>query len=360
MVLKDKEIKAILAEVSASLAVAKKNEVAKLSKAVGEPSPDQDDSASAPAAPEATDSAPAPESADAGGPPAGVAPDASASPDASAPPADASASAPGMDASASPDASAGDPAAEASVSPEQLVAEYSKLDDESLKSHYMACKQAVFARMEQSGAGADQSAPPAGPDASAGAPPAGPEASMPPPAMKGELAADGKIAPPTSIDGSGMAANGTIAPPTSGNGSLEQWKGPGANTSAKTSPASPNSAAMPGTGSPKPEVAKSETEELQAKVELLEKALEKTISLFAQAQPIRRAVTSVAALERTESLAKTEAAKPAAEPSKQVVSETLSGLIRGGKLSKADKQKVLDFYERKVEFAKIAHLFPTK
>lgn len=348
MTLKDSEIKAILAEVSASLTAAKKSEVAKLSKAVEGEEPDGDE---APASsPEASDSAPAPEASEgAGGPPAGdvpppAAPDASASPDASAAPASAT-----MDGSAPQDPAA--QGAEGPVDPQQLAQEYSALDDESLKAHYMACKQAVFARMEQSqggapGADAAAGAPPAGPEASAGGPPPA-EGSMPPPAMKAEgKPEDGNVVPVTSID--------------QGTKETQQNNGPGADLSAKVDVPSPATAVNPGPGAPKADggLGKSERESQ------LEAALETLAGMVLQTtiKPQRLATTSLQELERRELLAKGEKAvvvKPVESSDKKAVQAKLSELVREQKLSKSDKEKVMKYYV-KGDFKLVEHLFPTK
>jgi hypothetical protein len=114
-----------------------------------------------------------------------------------APPADASGSAP-ADASAS-----GDPAADATTDHDALVAEYSKLDAETLKAHFLAAKEALMAALGADAAGAADGAPaaPPAPAADAGAPPPAAAAAPPmdagspppdaPPALKGEMPADG-------------------------------------------------------------------------------------------------------------------------------------------------------------------------
>lgn len=344
MTLKDSEIKAILAEVHASLTEAKKSEVAKLSKAVDGAHEEPDGDEPQASSPEASDSAPAPESSEgAGGPPAGDVPppDASASPDAGAP---ASAT---MDGSAPPDASAdgsADPAAQQGpVDPAQLSQEYSALDDESLKAHYMACKQAVFARMEQSqGApGAEAGAPPA--EASAGGPPPAAEGSVPPPAMKAEGKPEmGNVVPVTSID--------------QGQKETQQNNGPGADLSATNHEPSPATAADPGPGAPKADhgLGKSEREAQ------LEAALETLAGLVLHTtKPKQLATTSLQELERRELLAKGEkaaAVKPVDAGDKKAVQAKLSELVREQKLSKSDKEKVMKYYV-KGDFALVKHLF---
>lgn len=347
MTLKDSEIKAILAEVSASLTAAKKSEVAKLSKAVEGEEPDGDEPQAS--SPEASDSAPAPEASEgAGGPPAGDVPP-PAAPDASAAPDAASAT---MDGSAPPaDASADPAAAQGPVDPQQLAQEYSALDDESLKAHYMACKQAVFARMEQSqggapGADAAAGAPPAGPEASAGGPPPA-EGSVPPPAMKAEGKPEGgNVVPVTSID--------------QGKKETQQANGPGADLSAKVEVPSPATAVNPGPGAPKADsgLGKSEREsQLEAALETLAGMVLQTTS-----KPQRLATTSLQELERRELLAKGEkaVAAPAVDSSnKAAVQSQLSALVREQKLSKSDKEKVMKYYV-KGDFKLVEHLFPTK
>jgi hypothetical protein len=323
--LKEAEIKNILAEVTASLQAAKKSEAEKLIKALDgeESAPAGDESApaaesAAPAAPEASGSAPA------------DAPDMGSAPAESAP---AESAAPADPAAADPAASA-DPAAEQSAEvtdPAVLMPEYAKLSDAGLKAHYMACKQAVFERMQgAASAGPDASVPPA-PDASAVASPPAAGAS---PAMKTE----------------GMPDKGNIDPVTKpGSQSLDQATGPGASLSAKTVETSEASQV----GGVEKEVAKSESE----KDQVIE-GLVKAVNLLINGPQIRKAVTSVAYVERSESLEKSE--KPAAKKlAPEAMKAHLSELIRSGKLNKSEKAAVLSFYETKnpSHLEKIAHLF---
>lgn len=89
-----------------------------------------------------------------------------------------------------PDMGAQDGAIEPAPSVDELMAEYSKLDPEQLKMHYLACKGAIMAVMGQ-GDGAPEAAAPAA------APPVAPvpEASAPP-ALKGEMAMKGSRSNP--------------------------------------------------------------------------------------------------------------------------------------------------------------------
>ncbi len=321
--LKEAEIKNILAEVTASLQAAKKSEAEKLSKAIDgeEPSAPAESApaeSEAPAAPEASESAPAasPEMGDA--PPAESAP---------------AESAPAESAPVDPAASA-DPAAEAGpADPAMLAQEYAKLDDEQLKAHYMAAKQAVFERMQgAASAGAPPDAASPSPDASAVASPPAAGAS---PAMKGEMAADGNVAPVTKP----------------GAQDLDQATGPGANLSGKQSPVSEASHADLKV---EKEVAKSEKSDERDQVI---EGLVKAVNLLVNGPQIRKAVTSVAFVERSESLAKSE--KPAAKKSAPEMKAHLSELIRSGKLNKNEKAAVVSYFETKnpIHLEKIAHLF---
>lgn len=123
-----------------------------------------------PAGPSSDPANAAPEGAGDAGPPAG------------GPPPDA---APGAGAPGDPAAAGG----EQGVDPQALKAEYAKLDPQSLEMHYLAAKEALYEKMQQSGAAAGPGAAnPAGapspspmPSAGPSAPPAGPGAGGPPP-----------------------------------------------------------------------------------------------------------------------------------------------------------------------------------
>ena len=105
--------------------------------------------------------------------------------------------APEVSAHAEPDGDeGGDPAADQEATPEVLEAEYSKLDVEELKMHFLAAKSVLMTKLGGGAEGAPEGAPEGSPE---GAPEAPPEASAGPPAMgKKEMAPSpgngGKIA----------------------------------------------------------------------------------------------------------------------------------------------------------------------
>ncbi len=264
----------------------------------------------------AIDDAPAEQSEGSAGdtvPPAGE-PDGdegSAPPDASAPPgAEASAPPPGAEVSAPPDASMAPPGGpddqtiQPAPSVEELQAEYVKLDPETLKMHYLACKGALMASM---GADAGGSAPPPGapPMAPPGAPPAGPPPGAAPMAM-GEM---------KTTDGNG--------------GQISAGK-----------------------------LGKSEKdlriEELEAQVKGQDAAMTKLAQVLET--PIRKSVKNLSDLRF---VSRTEDDKAAAvvNLSKKEIQAKLSEKIRGGKLSKSEKESILSFTAAgSVDTSKIAHL----
>jgi hypothetical protein len=318
MKLKNSELKSILAEVETEIESLLKGEADALKKAKddSEGSDDSSGGDSAPAAdaspaddagsaPEASASAPAPEA---------PAPDASATtPEASGSPApEASASAP-----AEASAPAGDPAAAAApADPEALKAEYAKLSPEELKAHYMAAKAALFEMMGAAGgAGPEASAP--APAPAPAAPPAGPEASasapVPPPAMKAEVPASMKKVP----------ANGDAL--------------------KDQSPAVPDAI--------KKSEKDAEVEDLKQQVELLAKAVD-----LALGTPVRKAITSVAHIPRTEEPAKTENVSP----NSPEVKEKIRKAIGSGKLSKSQKDKIFSYTLGNIGFDQVKDLLETK
>jgi hypothetical protein len=180
MKLKDSELKAILAEVQADLDKSLDLEVKKLSKAAGEdemPAEEPEMSAAPAEETPGEDHAPAEET-----PGEEHSAPADEAPMGDEPPAD--------EASAPADPAAEDPAAadgaEGAMSPEELEAEYSKLDPETLKMHYLAAKAALFAAMGGGAGGAPEASAPAAPPAAPPAAGPGMEASAPAPAMKSE------------------------------------------------------------------------------------------------------------------------------------------------------------------------------
>lgn len=100
---------------------------------------------------------------------------------------------------------------------------------------------------------------------------------------------------------------------------------------------------------------KKENDELRAlvksqgdKIELLTKAV-----THIAGTPIRKAVTSIAALKKTEDGKETKTPLTKAEMTSQ-----LSAMVKGGKLSKNDKSKIEQFYnEGSTNLGLIAHLF---
>jgi hypothetical protein len=186
---------------------------------------------------------------------------------------------------------------------EQLQAAYSQLPPDQLKLHFLAAKAALMATM-----GAEQGA--------------GPEASMAPPG-----------APPQAPPGAG-------APPMAM-----------AEMSGKQMPASPGNGGKMG---------KSED---SLKIEALEKQLTaqndellKLVQIVDKVTtPIRKSVKGLSDLkfiDRSEG----EKKSPAAQLSKADVAEKLKERIRGGKLSKSDKEMVSQYTMGMVDVSKIEHL----
>lgn len=222
---------------------------------------------------------------------------------AGAPPADASASAappagpPGASPSAPPAAS---PSAGMPTDPAQMAQMVAQMPPEAVKALYLAAKQALFA-----------AAPPAAPDMSAGpgAPPAGPSAPpMAPPAGPPPDASAG--APPMD--------------PAMGKGEFKASPGNGGKLAVKKSEADPEIA----------ELKKALKEQGEA-LEAFAKAFTRMAST-----PQRRAVTSVAALAKSEE--SNEEPKPM---SKSELNARLSEQIKSGKLEKKDKEAVRRFYD---------------
>lgn len=304
--LKKSDIDSLLIEVETALTAVLKEEQEKLSKAhPGEETSsetDSDTSATDPKTPDASASAPT---------------DSSAAP-ASAPPVDASSPAPDASAPPAPDVTAApadasapaDPAADVSNDPQALQEEYSKLgatDPEALKNHYLACKAALFALM---GAGADASAPaPATPAATPGAaiPPAASPSPDAPPAMKSELGATGTGGMPTSTE----EANG-------GKGMM-----------------------------------KSEKEQIKGLTDQLAKQEDALASLLSVIEavveaPVRKAVTSVAHLAKTEesekkdlsNLSNAEVKARLRKAAEKPLSKSDRGLINGFDLGHIGVDKV--------------------
>lgn len=319
MKLKDSELKSILAEVETEIESLLKSEGDALKKAKDDGAPDEGGSESGPAE-EAPAEASAPDAAPAEG---SAPPEVSGSPEAGSPPPEASAS-PEMS------APAGDPAADQALDPAALQAEYSTLSPEELKAHYMACKAALFAVMGAGGGGSPEGsapvgapppgAPPAGPEMSAspagpppGAPPAGPEMSPPPPAFKAEV-------PSTMTK---VPANGALKP---------------------------QAAAVPDAIKKSEQDSKIESltaklDDQNAQIDLMAKALD-----LALGTPVRKAVTGVAFLPKTESAPETK------ELNKSEIKEKITSLVRGGKLKKNDAEKLVSYSLGNLGFDQIKHL----
>ncbi len=288
----DDALKNILAEVGALVEPMLKSEVKNLNKADGEEEEAPPAEASAPKEEDSPteESTPAP----AGGPP-----------EQSAPPAGPPGGAPPMDAGPGGPPGA-DPSGGLPDDPAALMDMMAQLPPEKLKAIYMASKQALLAMKGAAGPGAaGPASPPAGPPGmGAGGPPpeqSGPPAGappMPPPAMKGEM----KASP--------------------GNGSV-----------AKKS--------------------EKDNEDLKALVKtqgdqiaLLTTAITKMV-----ATPIRKAITNVS------SLGKSESVPTEINLSKKEVTEALSEKVRSQSLSKKDKEAVRKYYDQGCkDLGLVAHL----
>lgn len=292
-----------LSECAVALEGMLKNEQAAIAKSAKDDAPVEESSGSeGPTAPESSDEPDGDE-----GPPMD---------EASAPaegPADDAGAPPAPEASA-PDAGAA-PGQEQAIAPaptvEALQAEYSKLDPEALKMHYLAAKSALMAVM-----GAEQGA---------GAPP-GAEASAP--------AAPPAAAPPAPPAGAPMAMgemkSGKQVNLTDGNG--------GEVEAGKLGKAEKEIADLRGQLS-------TQTEE----VAKLAKAVEVLL------QPVRKSVKGVSDLKfigRTEDAPE----QPAANLSKKEVQSQLRDKVREGKLSKADKELISQYSVGAVDITKIQHL----
>lgn len=332
--LNETEYQKVLADIESDLESVLKSEQEALRKDF----PPEDDSAgSAPEASaggEGSDSAPAGEGSDAP-------PDASASPDASAggPP----------DASASPEgAPAGDPAMGGG---EDLETKLMALPEEQLRHLYMACKQALFARMSQAGApGAGAGIPPDA-SASAGGPPGAPP-------MGGAPAGGPPGMPPP--DASASAGGPPMAPPAGGPPmpppAMKSDAGLGLMKPKSTAAGMDSNKANGGPGPGAVKLGKNEEHtmkeqdekkiaDLEQKVELMAKALN-----LAFGQPMRKAITSVAHLPKNDG--SQDADKP--KLSKTQITEKLKGLDQA-KLTKSDRTAINNYYN-KFEVDQIAHL----
>jgi hypothetical protein len=314
MRIKDTELKAVLAAIEDDLNKAfesKKEDL--LAKAAG----DKPDDAPA----EASDSDPASASS--------AAPDTSAP--ASAPP-DAAASAPADAGAPPPGAAPADPAApqEAPLTPEALQAEYSQLAPEELDMHIkaaLAAKEALMASAAPAGMPADASAAPASP---AGSPPAGPPAppaaspapGAPPDAMKAEITSQKKAQ--GGHDGAFPAIKGGAD-----GGKGGRFTGTPASITTKSEEQLELE-----------KLVKSQAEDIENLTKAVKMVLER---------PERKAVTSIAYLNKSEPVVPAEVKKvftPAEARAK------LNDLIPT--LTKSEREIVHDFYAGKVDASKLA------
>lgn len=288
MKIKDSALKALIAEVEAEIGDLLKSEKQKLSKAAEDLDEEQAEaSADASPPPEADPSAEA--SAEASAPMGDAPEDEMSAPAEDSAPAEASAPPPGDDAMQPQE----DMAEAAPMDPEALKAEYMKLPPEELEMHLMAAKAAM---MEMSGgqdAQADAGAPPPA------APPA-PEQSAP--AMKAEEKPHKKA-------------------------QKEEHKDVEMSKSEKS-------------------ISNERLKELEAQVEGLVKALD-----LALGQPMRKAVTSVAFVPRTEETKPTLNKGQVMEQLKEVTKQNLK---------KSDRELINRYCLGEVEVEKIQHLLQVK
>jgi len=306
----DEQLKDLIASVGKELNDMVKAETAQLAKGAKEDAPaEESEGSEGPASPP-----PAEEAASADGPPAeGSAPPA----EGSAPPAEASAP-------ASPEASAAAAAPEGSpqheggeIEPaptvEALQAEYSKLDPEALKMHFLACKQALMAVM-----GAEEGAGAGAPPPEASAPPAGAPPPPAPPAGGAPMAMGEKSGKKVVLGDE--AGNG---------GKIEAGK----------------------LGKAEAEVAdlKKQVADQNEALGKLAKAVEVALT------PVRKSVKGVSDLRF---VARTEEPKtsPVAALSKKEITAKLREKARDSKLSKADKDLISSYAVGGVDVSKIEHL----
>lgn len=309
----DEELSALIQETRSQIADLLKSEEAALRKnaivkADDDKGPPDEGSESSGGDSSGGDSAPAP----------------SAEPSASAPP--------GGDASAPPPAPGGDPMASAAPpggapadpaaaagsaggdSVETLMAAYSQLPPESLRSHFMALKQVI----------ATQMAAPAAGGAPGGAPPMGadPMASAAPP-MGADPMSAGAGAPPPA------------APPA----------GPG----------------MAGEGSkpidPASQMALKSEKEMSKRFEQIEKSLESVTKGFEllMRKPDRKGITGKDVIAKSEPQAVDITKLKPAE-----INKALSDVARNPNLKKSDRDLINGYFNKKVKVADLAPLFEKK
>lgn len=331
----------ILAEVEQELEPVLKAEKDRLAKADGDSDgPPKKDEGSEDKGGDKSPPASEDKSGEESAPPAG--PDASASaPPAGPPPPpgpDASASAPppGSAPAGSPPASPGMPTDPAALA--QMIA---SLPMEQQKAVYLASKQALAASMA-AGAGAPPAgappagsppmAPPPGPDASAaGAPPMAPPAAPP--------------APPMSPPAGAPPADASGAPPMDPTMKMEASPANG----GKSVPVKKSEKTVDNKGNKENEELKALVKSQGEKIDLLHRAVQHMAGT-----PIRKAVTSISALKKTEG----NDGKEPKTLTKAEMTTQLTAMIRSRKLNKTDSEKVRKFYdEGSTNFESIAHLF---
>lgn len=186
---------------------------------------------------------------------------------------------------------------------DSLKAEYAGLDEEALRMHYLAAREALFDAMggEEGGEGEEmaEEAP----------------AEEEEPAMKAEESASESTS-------------------TASSGSMEK-SSPSYGASTKSASLSKSEAA--------PEADR--VKELEGKVEILLKAVD-----LALAQPLRKAVTSVADLPENKD------SKPAQELSKPEIFERLKEKSARADLQKSDRELINGYCVGRISVDKVAHL----
>lgn len=237
--------------------------------------------------------------------------------------------APGDDMGADPSANPADPAAmdDGPVDPVKLHEEYSQLSPEDLKSHYIACKAALFELMGSGNDGAPSDpnappapavdappmAPPASPAASPAGPPASPVAASPspspdaPPTMKGEMDAGNR--------NGGSPVVGKIMAKSEKDIKIESLE--------------------------------SELTKQQETLGKLVKVVETVMSA-----PMRKSIVSLSEIAPP--------AKAVTDLSKDEIKAKLKEKVMSGKLSKSDQDLVIRYDFGKVKVQELAHLLDSK
>lgn len=300
MIEKDK-LDQMLVEVSNELAEMLKAEQSALAKSSEDDAPSESSEGSQPPT-EADGSAEGSPSAEGSAPPPAA--------EGSAPPAEASSPAPEMSGATPPDQPG---EIEPAPTVEGLQAEYSQLDPESLKMHYLACKAALMAVM-----GADQGAGAPPPEASSPAAPPAPAAAPPAPPMMGKTELGKKV--------SSAEANG------------------GQMTKSEKDP--------------EVEALRRELEETKKLVKSYDEELSKFTKVMETAMtPVRKSVKNASDMRfigRTGD--ESGSVEEAPRLTKKEVQAKLSEKISEGKLSKSDRELIYSYNIGKVSVEKIAHL----